>query len=78
MLIEPGVIIGLIRPSAGRLGIDGLHPFDARDEDRRDEGGRVLAHGPTAKVLTPQTLLSTFDTPFDTVHHAGRTLVIPQ
>lgn len=40
--------------------------------------GRVLAHGPAAEVLTPATLLATFDTPFDAVAHGGRILVVAQ
>ncbi|WP_095590661.1 ABC transporter ATP-binding protein [Actibacterium ureilyticum] len=39
---------------------------------------RVLAQGPTQQVLTPATLLDCFDTPFDTIPHKGRTLVVAQ
>jgi len=38
--------------------------------------GQVLAHGASRDVLTSDTLYACFDTPFDTVPHAGRKLVV--
>ncbi len=37
--------------------------------------GSVLAHGPSREILTPELLLETFDTPFDTFEHNGRLVV---
>lgn len=40
--------------------------------------GRVMAHGATREVLTPDTLGAVFETPFDVIDHRGRIVVVAE
>lgn len=64
----------------GRSIVVVLHDINAAARWAHDivamKDGRVLAHGPAARVLEEETLAKLFDTPFHAFTHAGRQVVV--